>query len=77
MNIITKSVIISKTGLFDEYATLIEVDDLGGGEFIKISQPCVAGDGEISIDTDEWSVIREQIDKMIADIKQRDSNTRN
>ena len=29
MNIITKSVIISETGLLDDHATQIEIDDLG------------------------------------------------
>lgn len=76
MNIITKSVIISETGLLDDHATQIEIDDLGGGEFVMITQPCVAGSEGISIDPSEWPVIRAQIDKMIEDIKQRDSNAR-
>jgi hypothetical protein len=73
MNIITKSVIISKTGLFDEYATLIEIDDLGGGEFIVVTQP--RRDEGIGIEADEWPYIRAQIDKMFADIEGRKSNT--
>lgn len=72
MNIITKSVIISKTGLLDEYATQIEVDDLGGGEFVKITQPCVTGSDGVSIEAGEWPIIRAQINKMFADIKKRD-----
>jgi hypothetical protein len=76
MNIITKSLIISKTGLLDEYATQIEIDDLGGGEFVKITQPCAAGNEEISIDIEEWPAIRAQINKMVADIKQRKNNAR-
>jgi hypothetical protein len=75
MNIITKSVMISKSGLLDEYATQLEIDDLGGGEFIIATQPR-GGEG-ISIEADEWPYIRDQIDKMFADIKQRDSNARN
>jgi hypothetical protein len=75
MNIITNSVIISKTGLLDEYATQIEIDDLGGGEFVKITQPCVGGSDGISIEAGEWPHIRDQIDKMFADIEKRKSNT--
>jgi hypothetical protein len=74
MNIITKAVLISKTGLFDEYATLIEIGDLGGGEFVRITQPCVLDGEGISIDPSEWSVIRAQIDKMFDDIERRDGD---
>jgi hypothetical protein len=77
MNIITTSVIISKTDILDEYATQIEIGNLGGGEFVKISQPCVAGSEGIGIEAGEWPYIRDQIDKMFADIKQRESNARN
>ncbi len=49
--------------LFDDRSTIIEIDDKGGGEFIKIVQP--HGSADIRIDTDEWPVIRAAIDKMI------------
>ena len=76
MNVITKAVLISKTDILDEYATQIEIDDLGGGEFVKISHPGVVGSEWISIETDEWPAIRTQIDNMIADIEKRNSDTK-
>jgi hypothetical protein len=37
----------------------------------------VAGSEVIGIEAGEWPYIRDQIDKMFADIKQRESNARN
>ena len=49
--------------LYDDRSTHIEIDDEGGGEFIKVVQPC--GSADIRIDPEEWPVIRAAIDKMI------------
>lgn len=48
--------------LYDERSTHIEIDDEGGGEFIKIVQPC--GNPGIRINPNEWPVIRAAIDKL-------------
>lgn len=48
--------------LYDDRSTHIEIDDEGGGEFIKVVQPC--GNAEIRIDPSEWPVIRRAIDKL-------------
>lgn len=71
MNVITNSVIISKNGLLDEYATQIEIDDIGGGEFVRLRQPLSDENGCIAIDAKEWPAIRTQINKMFDDIKKR------
>ena len=76
MNVITKAVSISKSGLLDEYATLIEIDDLGGGEFVRITQPCATGGEGVGIEAFEWPAIHTQIDNMIADIEKRNSDTK-
>lgn len=59
--------------LFSEQATHIEIDDEGGGEFVKIVQP--SGSADIRIDADEWPVIRAAIDKMV-DAVRRDAGPR-
>lgn len=48
--------------LFDDRSTIIEIDDEGGGEFIKVVQISVSGD--IRFDPDEWPVIRAAIDRL-------------
>ena len=49
--------------LYDDRSTHIEIDDEGGGEFVKIVQP--SGSADIRIDVDEWPVIREAINNMV------------
>ena len=48
--------------LYDDRSTHIEIDDEGGGEFIKVSQPC--DKAEIRIDADEWPAIRAAINSL-------------
>lgn len=63
------TVIVNKTGepIFSETATKIEIDDEGGGEFLKISQ----GDlGYIQITPEEWPFVRDQIEKMITECRE-------
>lgn len=54
--------------LCDDRSTHIEIDDEGGGEFIKVVQP--HGSADIRIDANEWPVIRAAIDKMIKECKE-------
>ncbi len=72
MNVITQAVTVSRGGILDDSAIVIEVHDLGGGEFVKISQPSAEETNWVGIDADEWPTIRAQINKMFADIKRRD-----
>jgi hypothetical protein len=52
---------------FHEMAQTIEIDDECGGEFIRIRQNIPsAKSGEICIDPDEWSVLREAIEFMLS-----------
>lgn len=61
-------VTINKPGepLLSEMATNIEIDDEGGGEFLKVSQST----GSVLITPDEWPVIRKQIDEMILNCRE-------
>ena len=49
--------------LYDDRSTLVEIDDEGGGEFIKVSQPSCAA--EISFCLDEWPAIRTAVNKLV------------
>lgn len=49
--------------LYDDRSTHIEIDDEGGGEFVKIVQP--ANGADIRIEPAEWPTIRAAIDSMI------------
>lgn len=49
--------------LFDDRSTIIEIDDEGGGEFIKVVQ--THGSSDIRFDPEEWPVIRAAIDRLI------------
>ena len=49
--------------LYDDRSTQIEIDDEGGGEFIKVSQPSCAA--EIRFDANEWPAIRDAVNNLI------------
>ena len=73
MNVINQTVTVSRGGIIDDTATVIEVHDLGRGEFVKISQPFSCETDWIGIDVEDWPIIRAQINKMFTDIKRRNS----
>lgn len=54
--------------LYDDRSTHIAIDDEGGGEFIKVSQPSCAA--EIRFDTNEWPAIRAAVNKLIKECKE-------
>lgn len=60
--------------IFDESATMIEITDEGGGEFLIIRQPG-ASEGQIRLDAEEWPTIREAIERMICEVKAQESKT--
>jgi len=54
--------------IFSDSVTHIEIDDEGGGEFIKVRQGEETFSG-IRVDADEWPAIAEAIDMMLAHIE--------
>lgn len=57
--------------IFHPQATKIKIDDEAAGEFLVIEQfHDEAKPGEIYIDEDNWPMIRDTIESMIADIKE-------
>lgn len=53
--------------LYDDRSTHIEIDDEGGGEFIKVVQ--YSRTTGIAIDENEWPVIRDAIDRLFKECK--------
>lgn len=59
-------------GYGSDCTTIIEVDDGGGGEFLKISQPFANTElvsGCIGLDPDEWLGLVDAVDKAFAEIE--------
>lgn len=56
--------------IFSEMATHIEIEDESGGEFVVIGQ-CNehSKDGKIAIDPEEWPLIRDTVEKLMATLK--------
>lgn len=55
---------------FSEMATIVEIEDEAGGEFIAIRQQIDAAEpGKVLIDREELPAIREAIDRLVADLR--------
>lgn len=55
---------------FSEMATIVEIEDEAGGEFVALRQQNdAAKPGEVLIDREEWPAIREAIDRLVADLR--------
>ncbi len=51
--------------VFSETATHVEIQDEAAGEFVKVWQE----GGHITLDKDEWPVVREAIDRMFEECR--------
>lgn len=64
--------------IFDEDATVISIDDEGGGEFILLKQDDTDGEHFIRINTAEWPFVCAAVQKMMDDmIRNGNSQKRN
>jgi len=55
--------------LFSILATRIKIEDEAAGEFITINQSTDDHEQRISIDKQDWPIIKATIDKMFKDVK--------
>lgn len=58
---------------FSEAAISVKIDDEGAGEFVRVEH--VGGTpplGYVLIDRDQWPMLRDAIDRMIADCRDND-----
>jgi hypothetical protein len=58
--------------IFANAATDSEIVDEAAGEFIKVSQHGDKNEGEIQIDPLEWPILREAINRMVKECRDRD-----
>jgi len=74
---ITQLTIVPKgEALFHEMATIIEISDEAGGEYLTIKQfNDRSKPGEIEIDDQLWPTLRSAIDRMFKEIEAHPQNT--
>jgi hypothetical protein len=58
-------VVLSGEPIFSPTATLIEIKDEAGGEFVVVCQAGNPGYGKISINPEEWPAMRAAINRMV------------
>jgi hypothetical protein len=64
----TMSVVVIPIGeeIYSERATVVSIEDEGGGEFVCVKQPgLLSNQAELRLDADDWPVVRQAIDDMI------------
>lgn len=52
--------------IFSETATHVRIADEAGGEFVEVEQSASTDLGKIQINPEEWPVLRNAIDQLIA-----------
>lgn len=64
---LTKSVLILPKGepIYGEMVTTVALDDEAGGLFVRVTQEPGKGTQSITIDAEEWPMLRTQIDQMV------------
>jgi hypothetical protein len=72
---LTSAVTVLPAGepIYSEQATSIALEDEAAGLFVVISQEGRDGPGKVSFCTDEWPMIRTQIDAMMRVCEQRNA----
>ena len=67
----TMSLIVNRTDqpAFSELATTVSIVDEAGGEFVEVEQQGRTDLGKIAINPEEWPMLRQAIDKMIAECR--------
>lgn len=71
--VLMNSVIVLPAGepIFSELATMIALEDDAAGLFVTVRQEGQNGVGKVAFCPEEWPLIREQIEKMLAVCEQR------
>ena len=69
----TMSVVVIPVGeeIYSERATIVSIDDEGGGEFVCVKQPGLSNQTELRLDSDEWQLIRQAIDDMFKECRNK------
>ena len=68
----TKRILVPEgVEIFSELVTDVEVQNVGAGEFVTVSQEIEGVECKIQIDPQEWPKLRALIDEMIASCKKQ------
>jgi hypothetical protein len=72
---ITRVSIIPKgEPIFSQHGYHIEIDDEAAGEFVSVKYEDQGATDDMRIEPEAWLILRETIDAMFADIKQREES---
>lgn len=65
MKTITTAITVLPAGedILSEMATIISIDDMGGGPYVTVSQ--TGRTGRFAVSPEEWPAIRDAIEKML------------
>lgn len=65
------SVVVAPEGeaIFSESATVVRIDDEGGGEYVVVDQDSIPGRGNVAINPEEWPDIRDAIERMMKECR--------
>jgi hypothetical protein len=66
------SIIPEGDPLFSEHGYHVSVDDEAAGEFVSVMSEAQGATDDMHIEPEAWPILRETIDAMFADIKQRE-----
>lgn len=59
--------------IFSEMATHITIEDEACGEYVRVTQYGDKAKCEININPEEWPILRDAIDSMIAECRKEDA----
>lgn len=65
---------VTSGDIYADDATIIEIDDHGGGEFITMRQPG-AEQGGLTFDHKNWPAVRDAADQMLKFIEDNENDT--
>jgi hypothetical protein len=68
------SIIPKGEPIFSQHGYHIEIDDEAAGEFVSVKYEDQGAKDGMEIDPEVWPILRETIDAMFADIKQREES---
>ena len=66
---------VTKSDIFAEDATILEINDEGGGEYVTMRQPDAASN-PLAFDHKNWPAVREAMDQLFKCIEEHENDTK-
>ena len=57
---------ITPHSIFDENAVRVEIEDVGGGEFLRLN---LNNDHSVDVEPADWPLVRDACNRLVADIR--------